>query len=269
MPPGKPWPLLQLPGNTTGRDFVVGDLHGCLDLLQEQLARVNFQPRLDRLFSVGDLIDRGGDSMGCLRLLREPWFFAVLGNHEAMLLEHFGRPPSTGSQSSILSNGGGWLTGLGARDTAELRGELLDLVAALPYVIQVGGPTAFNVAHAEIVSWPGAAYPFTDREIVPERLLTMLQPLVWGRRLVQEFSTAIGTPSPPAGLHHCAMPATWVTDTPHHPGLTLTFVGHTPLRYPALHRSHLFIDRGAFMRDEDSELLLLDVRQALTFAEAY
>src|SRR3546814_19725952 len=77
-----------LPANTAGRDFIVGDLHGCLDLLQVELARIAFDPTRDRLFSVGDLTDRGPDSMGCLRLLREPWFYAVPGNHEDLLLDY-------------------------------------------------------------------------------------------------------------------------------------------------------------------------------------
>lgn len=41
----------------------------------------------DRLFALGDIIDRGDNSEGCLALLNEPWFFSVLGNHEAMFLE--------------------------------------------------------------------------------------------------------------------------------------------------------------------------------------
>ena len=77
-----------LPANTVGRDFIVGDLHGCLDLLHAELARLQFEPAKDRLFSVGDLADRGPDSMGCLRLLREPWFHAVRGNHEDMLIAY-------------------------------------------------------------------------------------------------------------------------------------------------------------------------------------
>ena len=35
---------------------------------------------------VGDLVDRGPDSAGCLALLEEPWFYPVLGNHDAMLM---------------------------------------------------------------------------------------------------------------------------------------------------------------------------------------
>ena len=66
--------------------WVVGDLHGCrreLDLLLEQH---KFDPQQDLLISVGDIIDRGPDSLGCLALLQEPWFRCVRGNHEEMAL---------------------------------------------------------------------------------------------------------------------------------------------------------------------------------------
>jgi serine/threonine protein phosphatase 1 len=43
---------------TTGRDFVLGDLHGTTDLLRLLMEHVAFDPKKDRLFSVGDLIDR-------------------------------------------------------------------------------------------------------------------------------------------------------------------------------------------------------------------
>ena len=49
-----------IPENTKGRDFVVGDLHGTIHLLQVLLEQVKFDPADDRLFSGGDLIDRGG-----------------------------------------------------------------------------------------------------------------------------------------------------------------------------------------------------------------
>jgi len=61
-------PILKLPTNTTGKDFVVGDLHGCYDLLESLLGAVSFDKSKDRLFSVGDLIDRGPNSLRCLRI---------------------------------------------------------------------------------------------------------------------------------------------------------------------------------------------------------
>lgn len=85
------WPAyINKCANSLGRDFIVDDLHGCLDLLDIELDRVGFDPAVDRLFSVGDLIDRGPDSMGCLRLLNKPWFFAVRGNQARQYYK--GRP---------------------------------------------------------------------------------------------------------------------------------------------------------------------------------
>jgi serine/threonine protein phosphatase 1 len=61
--------IRSLPTNSRGKDYVVGDLHGCYDLLQRVLGEVGFDTTCDRLFSVGDLIDRGPNSLKCLELL--------------------------------------------------------------------------------------------------------------------------------------------------------------------------------------------------------
>lgn len=47
--------------NTKGRDYAVGDIHGCFNRLQTVLDEMGFDPSKDRLFSVGDLVDRGPD----------------------------------------------------------------------------------------------------------------------------------------------------------------------------------------------------------------
>lgn len=75
-----------VPVNVEGRDFVVGDLHGCFDELTKLMKYVRFDIKKDRLFSTGDLIDRGPRSKECLALLGQPWFYPVLGNHEDLLL---------------------------------------------------------------------------------------------------------------------------------------------------------------------------------------
>lgn len=61
--------------------WVVGDLHGCRAQLDAQLQKRDFDKQQDLLLSVGDLIDRGPDSPGCLALMQEPWFRCVRGNH--------------------------------------------------------------------------------------------------------------------------------------------------------------------------------------------
>lgn len=65
--------------NTQGKDYCVGDIHGCFSKLQEQLHVIGFNEKVDRLFSVGDLVDRGPESEEFWDWLRKPWFHAVRG----------------------------------------------------------------------------------------------------------------------------------------------------------------------------------------------
>ena len=74
--------------NDEGRDFIVGDIHGWYSVLEKQLKEVGFDESKDRLFALGDLIDRGPESHRCLEFLDKPWFFSIKGNHEDMLYEY-------------------------------------------------------------------------------------------------------------------------------------------------------------------------------------
>lgn len=73
--------------NPRGRDLIVGDIHGTFTKLAKQLVEIGFNPAFDRLFSVGDLVDRGPESPLCEQWLDEPWFKAVRGNHEEAAIE--------------------------------------------------------------------------------------------------------------------------------------------------------------------------------------
>lgn len=95
--------------NTRGRDFVVGDIHGWLEPFKAELEAVGFDPAVDRVFSVGDLIDRGPDSEQCLRLVREPWFHAVRGNHEQILFDWLADPRSIDVSAWMSYGGRAWL----------------------------------------------------------------------------------------------------------------------------------------------------------------
>lgn len=56
-------------GDSYQNIYVVGDLHGCYDLLMAELEKVEFNKETDLLISVGDLIDRGKQNLECLQLL--------------------------------------------------------------------------------------------------------------------------------------------------------------------------------------------------------
>ncbi len=63
------------------RTLVIGDVHGCLESLDELLSLAEVRPG-DRVISVGDLIHRGPDSVGVVRRMREFGAELALGNHE-------------------------------------------------------------------------------------------------------------------------------------------------------------------------------------------
>ena len=75
--------------NETGQDYICSDIHGHFSLLETQLTEVEFDKTKDRLFCLGDLIDRGDESFMALDYLNNPWFYSILGNHEIMLIEAY------------------------------------------------------------------------------------------------------------------------------------------------------------------------------------
>lgn len=218
--------------NTTGRDLVVGDIHGHFTKLQRALDAVGFDPASgDRLFSVGDLVDRGPESASVLDWLDRPWFHPVIGNHEDMAIR-WGLPGCRMDRELYARNGGAWNIG---HIPAE-RLAISDALSALPLAIEVETADGLvGIIHAEPTDdWDELRAILQDETIPRSRLKALRQCLLWDRSRIEH-----GDEQPVAGVR-------------------AVVVGHTPVKRPSWLGSVLYIDTGAWASDE-KDFALIDL----------
>jgi serine/threonine protein phosphatase 1 len=103
-----------------GRIIAVGDIHGCHDEFAELLNRLVLTPE-DQLILLGDLVNRGPNSVRVIELARTHRARALLGNHERRLLEC----RRTGDRSGLKETDSATLAELGPADWTYLEGMTL------------------------------------------------------------------------------------------------------------------------------------------------
>lgn len=188
--------------------FVVGDIHGCFSMLEDKFEKMGFDPEVDHIVSVGDLVDRGPESHRAIEFCRKPWFHWVRGNHEDLVAMAINGQPDT-----HVRNGGSWLTNLDPIARDEVSAVLNDA----PIIMEVIAPSGrhYGVVHACFPSddWRHAA------EIVQQP--KAVQVCLWDR-------TDVHAPKPDgiAYIDH-------------------VFHGHTPLGGPRTVANVTWLDTGA------------------------
>jgi serine/threonine protein phosphatase 1 len=205
--------------NTLGRDFVIADIHGAFDLLVIAMAEIDFDPEVDRIFSTGDLIDRGDSSHRCTEFIALPYFYTTLGNHESMLLDLYknGDPSESLLEYVAQFNGFGWWLGV----SNEKRHEILEALRTLPFVIEVDSVCGkVGIFHADVptgMSWDDfiAGIESGNAEIV--------ETCLWGRERIKNANMLGVT------------------------GIDRIFIGHTPQWQGLTRYGNVYaLDTGAY-----------------------
>jgi len=79
--------------SSNGKTYVIGDIHGCLDMLKRLIDKIQWDPSKDELIFVGDYIDRGPDPKGVVDYIislksESPNIQCLIGNHEVIFLDY-------------------------------------------------------------------------------------------------------------------------------------------------------------------------------------
>lgn len=207
--------------NIRGRDFAVGDIHGCFSRLMDALDEVRFDFDRDRLFSVGDLVDRGHESHHVCDFIGKPWFHAVRGNHDDFAIRH----AKIGELDfeNYARNGGAWFMALPKDEQITIA----DALESLPHAMQVETDNGLvGIVHAEC--------PFDNWSELVEALESNLTRtkskaitdwLMWARERAES-----GYCGKINGLHALV-------------------VGHTPVREKATLGNVIYIDTMGWRKD--------------------
>lgn len=270
--------IARLEKNDAGVDYVVGDIHGCLDAFKKLLKKTGFNPSQDRIICTGDLTHRGPDSMLCLALLKEPWFYSVRGNHEENTIDalnlHFGMPTTKADAFYQLAKDGGlWLCELVAKSftkspqaklVAQALADGLFNIQNLPKIIIVGSEkNKYIVVHSGLLK--SEKLPPTDPNFVSKSLYSELEleeiaigqaqlinpKLLNESKLIGQYLKKLDAqPNTEPSQTNPTANTNPTTNTNPYP--CPVYCGHTPLSKPTELFGHIYLDTGAGKEDQEN-----------------
>ena len=201
--------------NEKGRDLIIGDIHGCFTKMGAALRAIGFNPEKgDRLFSVGDLVDRGPESIEALNFITCDFVHAVAGNHEDMAVRW---PDGNMPADNYRANGGAWMIALDRETQLEVSAEL----SALPIAIELETEHGLvGIVHAEcpFSEWQAFTAKLEDPSLSSRYMQQMIDAAQWARERINS-----GDDSMVAGVR-------------------AVVVGHTPMPQMTSLGNTLFID---------------------------
>ena len=204
------------------RDFIVPDVHGCYQQLITALVHLDFNFSRDRVWFLGDMVDRGPEVMDLIKLymsqdnfFRNDNFHMVLGNHEAMLIE--------GITSSC--GGGKWVKEV-TEEQKPLLEDFINELQTTPFTIHLDsqGQSHF-LAHAEVpMPWHG--YNVDWHTVYHYNYSTRVTwsyecDVIWGRTMIHDKDFVF-------------------------PLTDYVFHGHTILEHPIQLGNRVYLDTGFY-----------------------
>ena len=244
--------------NRKGRDFVIGDIHAHKKRFLRALTSVNFNPNKDRLFCLGDLIDRGKQPLFILdHLYRSDWMHSIRGNHEQMIIDRYElplvKPPYMSSIKTRYDaeelhsyNGGKWFNKL-KYDSA--RQHIYQLVKKLPFAMQIECDAGtVGLVHAEVPeqfdSWNGFIKSLKEAQVTRHDA-------IWSRLAIESVFNA------EAQLFWREWSSEFEDEPRFIKGVDVTVHGHTPVREIITCGNQVWIDT-AF---KTNDLTILELNQ--------
>lgn len=219
------------------RLIIVGDLHGDMPNLQKLLSMLNYDETKDLLVSVGDLVDRGPNSVGVFNFFFEHENrIAIMGNHEDMLLHALENPNSVGNW---MANGGVWAIDQSNETMADMYAKAYSMPLALE--IETDSGELIGVVHAQV---PSAFKTWAEFKSMAEAYSGARQKAMWEREYAKRKRA------------------------PLIPDVDLVVCGHTVMHQHLMVGNHLFLDTGSVFADDTNNFkltaMILDPAQPLS-----